>query len=282
MKFANSVRFVLPRITAPAARRRATSGASSSGIECWSATEPAVVGRPATSMLSLTQHRAGRAAARARSGGALGVARGGVGERLRVDDPHGVDRRPLGVRARDPRQVGLRQIDRGQRAGGRSAAPGCAPTRSRARTAGSARRRSAEQLDARRARAAAGERGRRRRPRAAVQARDDLARRPAQLRRLLVRVAEGEQPRLAVGGAVEGDVDRAAVARGVAGGHGELRVAGARADAGQRARRRHDRLEVVGRIGGAARVGGVERGAGRVLAVRQVRQVRRRCRPSPG
>ena len=54
MKFANSVRFVLPRITAPAARSLATTNESRSGIEFWSATLPAVVGRPATSRLSFT------------------------------------------------------------------------------------------------------------------------------------------------------------------------------------------------------------------------------------
>ena len=54
MKFANSVRFVLPTITAPAARSLATTVESRSGTEFWSATEPAVVGSPATSRLSLT------------------------------------------------------------------------------------------------------------------------------------------------------------------------------------------------------------------------------------
>ena len=53
-KLANSVRFVLPRMTAPAARSRRTSVESSSGTDPWSATDPAVVGRPARSMLSFT------------------------------------------------------------------------------------------------------------------------------------------------------------------------------------------------------------------------------------
>ena len=54
MKKANSDRFVLPRITAPAARSLATTVESRSGTEFCSATLPAVVGRPATSRLSLT------------------------------------------------------------------------------------------------------------------------------------------------------------------------------------------------------------------------------------
>jgi len=53
-KFANSLRFALARMIAPARRRSVTRGASPAGKESASATEPAVVGRPATSMLSLT------------------------------------------------------------------------------------------------------------------------------------------------------------------------------------------------------------------------------------
>jgi hypothetical protein len=53
-KFANSLRFALARMIAPARRRPVISGASPAGKESASATEPAVVGRPATSMLSLT------------------------------------------------------------------------------------------------------------------------------------------------------------------------------------------------------------------------------------
>ena len=55
MKFAYSLRFVLPRITAPAAFRFAATVESSGGIECSSGIEPAVVGIPATSMLSLSR-----------------------------------------------------------------------------------------------------------------------------------------------------------------------------------------------------------------------------------
>src|SRR6266699_3115204 len=53
--FAHSERFVLPRITAPAARSRATSGASRGGVTPASANEPAVViMRSVVAMLSFT------------------------------------------------------------------------------------------------------------------------------------------------------------------------------------------------------------------------------------
>ena len=53
-KFAHSLRFVLPRITAPAARSRSTTNASASAIDPSSASDPAVViMRSAVSMLSL-------------------------------------------------------------------------------------------------------------------------------------------------------------------------------------------------------------------------------------
>ncbi|KAG1262817.1 hypothetical protein G6F65_014616 [Rhizopus arrhizus] len=40
--------WVLPTMTAPAARRRCTAGASSAGRKCFKAGVPAVLGRPAT------------------------------------------------------------------------------------------------------------------------------------------------------------------------------------------------------------------------------------------
>src|SRR5579859_1629908 len=52
-KFAHSDRLALPMITAPASRRRVVRNASSGADES-SAGEPAVVGMPATAMLSLT------------------------------------------------------------------------------------------------------------------------------------------------------------------------------------------------------------------------------------
>ena len=51
---ANSCRFVLPMITAPAFRSRVTSGASASGWRAGTA-EPDVVGVPATSTRSFTE-----------------------------------------------------------------------------------------------------------------------------------------------------------------------------------------------------------------------------------
>src|SRR6266498_5378079 len=42
-KFAHSLRFVLPRITAPAARRRSATNESRGGMDPASASEPAVV-----------------------------------------------------------------------------------------------------------------------------------------------------------------------------------------------------------------------------------------------
>src|SRR2546421_1972293 len=53
-KFAHSERFALPRITAPAARSRLTRTASLAGRPGSRAREPAVVGWPAVSTLSLS------------------------------------------------------------------------------------------------------------------------------------------------------------------------------------------------------------------------------------
>ena len=52
-KFAHSLRFALPMIRAPAARSRPTTNASL-GLLSASDHEPAVVGMPVVSMLSLT------------------------------------------------------------------------------------------------------------------------------------------------------------------------------------------------------------------------------------
>ena len=51
---ASSCMFALPRITAPAARRRSVTSASSVGVRSAKSREPTVVGTPATSMLSLS------------------------------------------------------------------------------------------------------------------------------------------------------------------------------------------------------------------------------------
>src|SRR3954447_11029305 len=119
----SSVVFVCPRTTAPAARRLPTTFESPAGIELCRATEPSVVGSPATSTSSLTSTgrpssgpRAwapARAAPGARAGGGggggggggagAGGAAGGAPPR-RVDVTHRVDRRPVRVRLRDPRE----------------------------------------------------------------------------------------------------------------------------------------------------------------------------------
>src|SRR5918912_1533523 len=55
-KFAHSLRLVLPRITAPAARSRSATNASRAGIEPLRASDPAVVIiRSAVAMLSLSK-----------------------------------------------------------------------------------------------------------------------------------------------------------------------------------------------------------------------------------
>src|SRR5439155_6585000 len=56
LKFAHSLRFVLPRITAPASRRRDTMNASCGGVTPASASDPAVViMRSAVATLSLSR-----------------------------------------------------------------------------------------------------------------------------------------------------------------------------------------------------------------------------------
>ena len=55
MKFANSVSVPLPRMIAPACRSFLVMKASSGGMEPASATEPAVVGMSAVSMLSFSR-----------------------------------------------------------------------------------------------------------------------------------------------------------------------------------------------------------------------------------
>src|SRR5688572_10975171 len=62
---ANSVVWVLPRITAPAARSRATEVASVDGRECANGREPAVVGMPWTWKMSFTPIGTPRSAPRA-------------------------------------------------------------------------------------------------------------------------------------------------------------------------------------------------------------------------
>ena len=84
MKFANSVRFVLPRITAPAARSLATTVESRSGIE-FCERHVAGRGRQAGDVeVVLDQHRDAVQRAADVAGGALEVEQRGVGQRARV------------------------------------------------------------------------------------------------------------------------------------------------------------------------------------------------------
>ena len=108
--FAHSLRLVLPRMTAPAARNRsATTNASRGALAPSSASEPAVVSkRSAVAMLSLM--RTGmpcRAAGAFRL--ALGVELGGDGERVGIGLEHRPDRGPAPVEGVDAREVLLAQ-----------------------------------------------------------------------------------------------------------------------------------------------------------------------------
>ena len=112
-KFAHSLRFVLPRITAPASRRRATMKASFGGLTPTSASEPAVVIiRSAVAMLSLISTGmpcsgpADAPALRSASSWSAIVARVGI------DFDHAVERRAGAIDGLDPREILVRRCDR--------------------------------------------------------------------------------------------------------------------------------------------------------------------------
>ena len=93
-KFAHSLRLVLPRITAPASRSRATMNASFGGVAPASASEPAVViMRSAVAMLSLIRTGMPCSGPRGRAGLALGVERVGDRERVGIELDDAVQRR---------------------------------------------------------------------------------------------------------------------------------------------------------------------------------------------
>ena len=121
-KFAHSLRFVLPRMTAPASRSRATMNASSFGRWPASASEPAEFTMPAASMLSLIRYRNAVKRPAYFSRLPFGVARVGIGERGRIQLDDGIQHRPGIVKVRDPVEVGLSQRTRRQRAGGHAVA----------------------------------------------------------------------------------------------------------------------------------------------------------------
>ena len=105
-KFAHSLRFVLPRITAPAARSRSATNESRAAMLSASASEPAVVCiRSAVSMLSLISTGMPCSGPRTFPALPLGVQLRGDRERVGIELDHCVDRRPALVDCVDARQV---------------------------------------------------------------------------------------------------------------------------------------------------------------------------------
>ena len=107
-RLAHSLRLALPSTTMPASRSRATSGASSrGGGMSASASEPAVVARPAVSMLSFTSTGMPCSGPRTCPSAALGIAARGVVEGVGVERADGVDQR---VDRLDPVESGFDQL----------------------------------------------------------------------------------------------------------------------------------------------------------------------------
>ena len=129
---ASSGRLVLPMITAPAARSRRTSSASSAAGPPWAAV-PWVVTSPATSVVSLMATGT-PSSGRSSPPGAAPVGLVGLGQRAVGHD------RPVGVHLRvdplDPAQVELDQLARAELAPRRSARPGGRLRRTRRRWTG--------------------------------------------------------------------------------------------------------------------------------------------------
>ena len=116
-KFAHSLRFVLPRITAPASRRRATMNASCFGPMLGERQRAGGVHHAGDVDVVLDQHRDAVQRTAHLAGLALGVERFGVGQRGRIDLDHRIQRRPPIVDLRDAIEIRLRERARGQRAG---------------------------------------------------------------------------------------------------------------------------------------------------------------------
>src|SRR5207302_5848010 len=126
MKFAHSVMFALPRITAPASRSRVTRKASRGAMQSFRASEPALVcSRSAVAMLSFRRegNTVQRPADAAR--GALPVERFGDLARLGVHLEHGVEPRAAAVVGLDALQEPLRSNE--PKSAGRPAWPPAAP-----------------------------------------------------------------------------------------------------------------------------------------------------------
>ena len=108
----------MPRITAPAARSRATTKASRGAIEPSSASDPAVVViLSPVSMLSLIRTGMPCSGPRGPERLPLGVERVGDGQRVGVDLDDRADRRPRLIDGRNPLQIALGDRPRRKRPG---------------------------------------------------------------------------------------------------------------------------------------------------------------------
>ena len=118
-KFAHSLRFVLPRMTAPAARSRSTRNASRSGAGPTSASEPAVVIiRSAVSMLSFSRMGMPWSAPRGPFSRRSRSSASAIVQRVRTGLDDAPERRAAPVDGLDPRQVALGNLTRRVAAGG--------------------------------------------------------------------------------------------------------------------------------------------------------------------
>ena len=112
-KLAHSLRFVLPRITAPAARSRSTTKASRAAIDPSSASEPAVViMRSAVSMLSLMRTGMPWSGPRGPLRLAFGIERVGNRARLGIDFDDRAQRRAGAIDLLDPREIEIDELPR--------------------------------------------------------------------------------------------------------------------------------------------------------------------------
>ena len=117
-KLAHSLRFVLPRITAPAARRRPTTNASRAAVEPCSASDPAVViMRSPVSMLSLMSTGIPCSGPRTPARPALGVQRVGNRQRVGIELDDRPQRRTAAIDGLDARGVELDEPSRRVAAG---------------------------------------------------------------------------------------------------------------------------------------------------------------------
>ena len=115
---AHSLRLVLPRMMAPAARSRATTGASRWVILPASASDPAVVGiGSAVSILSFIRIGMPCSGPRTWPGLAFRIQRRGLGQRVGIEGDDTAQGRPGPVDGRNSVQIGLDQLHRSHPAG---------------------------------------------------------------------------------------------------------------------------------------------------------------------